>query len=579
MKLRLLFLSLLLTLTLISNPFQLSAQDYEVEFRENVMIPMSDGVELAANIFIPKADGPFPTILMRNPYGKGNESHGDGQYYGSHGYAVVIQDTRGKGDSEGDWEPFRYDGKDGYDTQMWVGQQEWCDGNIGTIGGSYVGFTQWISAPYGSPYLKAMNPEVPFAEAYNVMYVGGVYQLALSHSWGTMVYPQYDPAAVSLNKVAEGFMHLPLSDWESVVGVDIPYIKNWVSNQTYNEFWEQRGIGEERYKDINVPTLSFGGWYDIFSKDTLDIPNKVKEQSRNESARNHQYVVMGPWHHGGSDNGKVGDLDFGTIADLPRRPMRLQWFDHWLKGNESGLEDWAPIKLFVMGKNEWRNEQEWPLARTEYTKYYLHSDGTANTKNGDGLLSTTKPGDQPTDEYVYDPENPVPSLGGNHLAMIPSGPKDQSEIEEREDVLVYTTEVLNEDVEVTGPIKMTLHAASSAKDTDFTAKLVDVHPDGKAYILADGIVRARFRHGDGKEDLIEPGKVYEYEIDLWVTSNAFLKGHRIRVEVSSSNFPRFTRNTNTGNPIPTDTEVIKAEQTIYHDAEHASYIMLPVIPN
>lgn len=575
---RTLIFSLHLIAALVFLPYTPIAQDFEVEFRENVMIPMSDGVKLAANIFLPKAEGPFPAILMRSPYGKGDGNQGDGKFYGAHGYAVVIQDTRGKGSSEGEWEPFRYDGKDGYDTQMWVGKQSWCNGKIGTVGGSYVGFTQWISAPYASPFLKAMNPEVPFAESYNVMYAGGVYQLALSNTWGTMVYPKYDPAKAPMQRVIEGFRHLPLSDWKTVVGVDIPYINNWIANPLYNEFWQDRGIGEDRYKDIAVPTLSFGGWYDIFSKDTLDIANKVRQHAKDESVRKQQYVVMGPWHHGGSDKGKVGELDFGEIADLPRRPMRLQWFEYWLNEKPGEVDGWSPFKLFLMGKNEWRDEQEWPLARTQWTKYYIHSSGKANTGSGDGLLSAEMPTAETADTFIYDPENPVPSKGGNHLVAIPAGPYNQSDIETREDVLVYSTEPLQDDVEVTGPIKMTLFAATSAKDTDFTAKLVDVHPDGKAYILCDGIVRARYRKGDNTEELIEPGKVYEYEIDLWVTSNAFLKGHRIRVEVSSSNFPRFTRNTNTGNPIATDTEIMKADQTVYHDTERASYILLPVIP-
>ncbi len=553
-------------------------QDYEVEFRHNVMIPMSDGVELAANIFIPKAEGPFPTILMRSPYGKGKEDFRDGQYYGSHGYAVVIQDTRGKGGSEGEWDPFRYDGQDGYDTQMWIGKQEWCNGDIGTIGGSYVGFTQWISAPHDSPHLKAMVPEVPFAEAYNVMYVGGVYQLALSNLWGTFVFPKFDASKVDPQKLQEGFMHLPLTDWESVVGMKIPYINKWITNPSYNEYWKKRGIGPEGYQNIDMPTLSFGGWYDIFSKATLEIADRVHHQSNDLAMRKHQYVVLGPWHHGGSDNGKVGELDFGELADLDRRPMRLKWFDYWLNHKETGVEDWPPIYLFVMGSNKWRGENEWPLARTEWTKFYINSGGSANTKGGDGALSTSHPSSNETDTYTYDPMNPVPSLGGNHLAGIPPGPYDQSKIEEREDVLVYTSRPLEEDIEVTGPVKMTLYASSSVKDTDFTAKLVDVHPDGKAYNLCDGIVRARYRNGTDEESLIEPGKVYEYEIDLWVTSNTFLKGHRIRVEVSSSNFPRFTRNTNTGNPIATDTEVIKAKQVIYHDTERPSHILLPVIP-
>ncbi len=554
----------------------LHAQDLEVEFQENVMIPMSDGVELAAHVFLPKADGPFPTLLARTPYGKGDEKNGDGQYYASRGYAVVIQDTRGKGNSEGTWEPFLYDGKDGYDTHEWIGRQPWCNGSIGTFGGSYVGFTQWVSAPYASKYLKAMVPVVPMCDAYREgVYEGGAINLALMLGWGTLVSPlTKDTASI---KWDEYYRFLPLLEWEKFLGYEIFYLKDWVKHPTYDDYWKKRGI-DDRYSDINVPILNFGGWYDIFSKATLEQVDRVRHESNNIPIRRNQFVVIGAWHHGGSDKGKVGELDFGKDCDLDRRTMQTKWFDYWLKDKKTGVEDWPPLYLFVMGENVWRSENEWPLKRTEFTNYYIHSEGEANTLEGDGVLATTPPLEDNKDTFVYDPENPVPTKGGNNLFGVEAGPYDQREIEKREDVLVYTTQPLKKAVEVTGPVKMVLFASTTAKDTDFTAKLVDVYPDGRAINLCDGIIRTRYRESDTDLTLIEPNKIYRYEIDLWVTSNVFLPEHRIREEVSSSNFPRFDRNPNSGKKFGTDRELFKATQTIYHDAGHASHLVLPVIP-
>ena len=554
----------------------LSADVYEVEFQKNVMVSMSDGIHLAANLFLPKADGPFPVLLMRSPYGKGDEKMGDCLFYGGQGYAVMIQDTRGRGDSEGEWNPFFLDGRDGYETQEWIGKQTWCNGKIGTFGGSYVGFTQWISAPFASQYLKAMVPEVPFSDAYHhINYQGGAYQVALTFLWGTMVSKDL-PKPFEV-KWDEGFRHLPLMGWKDYLGFEVKYINDWLSHPTYDDYWKARGV-DNRYGDITVPILNIGGWYDIFARDTIDMINRVRHESKDHAARRNQLVIMGPWHHGGSDKGKVGELDFGRDADLDRRPLRLKWFDYWLKNQDTGVEDWPPFYLFIMGENVWRSENEWPLQRTQWTDYYLHSGGKANTRQGDGVLNTVPPLVEESDTFVYDPADPVPSKGGNHLGNPVPGPFEQSEVENRQDVLVYTTPALEHDVEVTGPIKMVLFASSTATDTDFTAKLVDVHEDGKAFNLCDGIIRARYRSSETEASLIESGKIYRYEIDLWVTSNLFRQGHRIRVEISSSNFPRFDRNPNTGHTFAVDADMVKATQAVLHGAEYPSHLVLPVIP-
>jgi putative CocE/NonD family hydrolase len=349
-----------------------------------------------------------------------------------------------------------------------------------------------------------------------------------------------------------------------------------VAHPTYDDYWRVRGI-DDRFDLVTVPALNIGGWYDIFSKATLDHIAQVRRSSTNHAMRRNQFVVLGPWGHGVGGQ-KLGDLDFGPSAKLDLGKLQFDWFEYWLKGKNTGVQDWPSVRLFVMGENVWRNEHEWPLARTQFTPWYLHSSGKANTSAGDGSLSPASPDAEPADHFTYDSANPVPTQGGNNLVAIPAGPFDQSAVEQRADVLVYTSAPLEKAVEVTGPVRVLLHATSSARDTDFTAKLVDVHPDGKAYNLCDGIIRARCRESLTAPTLIEPGKAYRYEIDLWVTSNLFKPGHRLRVEIASSNFPRFDRNPNTGHDFGADAELAKAEQTILHDREHPSHILLPTIP-
>lgn len=552
-----------------------------VDVRTEVKIPMRDGVELSANIFLPKAEGRYPVILIRSPYGKGDEKYSDGLFYAGRGYVVVSQDCRGKGTSQGEWEPFANERNDGTDTQQWLLEQPWCNGSIGTAGGSYVGFTQWISAPNAGDHLKAMFPIVPLVDTYgDGVYIDGTLNLALMMGWGSMVaLPAGEVAAMFTWKEQDwdkAFRTLPLNEWDRALGRKVQYLRDWVAHPHFDEYWAARGV-RNQWQDIAVPACSVGGWYDIFSRSVIEHVNAVRAKSRSQDARKHQHLVMGPWAHGVSQDGKVGDLNFGKESVINLRELQTKWFDYWLKGDETGADTWPAFRIFVMGRNEWRDEPQWPLERTKYTPYYFHSEGAANTAEGDGKLTTTKPSEEQSDEYVYDPNDPVPTAGGCNLVGCPAGPRDQNEVEKRSDVLVFTGEALKAELEVTGPVKVVLYASSTAKDTDFTAKLLDVHPDGRPFNLCDGIVRASYRDSKGEPSLIQPGKVYRYEIDLWVTSNAFLPGHKIRVEISSSNFPRFDRNLNTGEPFGTGTKFIKAAQTIYHDKERPSHVLLPVI--
>jgi putative CocE/NonD family hydrolase len=542
-------------------------------FQKNVLIPMRDGTQLAANVFLPRQAGPAPVILWRTPYGKGTEQFGEARRYGAAGYALVVQDCRGRGDSQGIWDPFRHDREDGQDTQEWIGHQSWCNGRIGTAGGSYGGWTQWATAPNGSRFLKCMVPVVPFSNAYaDAGYLGGAFQLALLFGWGAGVSGlKIDPA-----KLTQAFSYLPLSTWDEQGDKRVFYLRDWVAHPTYDDYWLRRGI-DDRFDRVTIPILNIGGWYDIFSQPTANSSASVRRTSVDRLARRSQCLVMGPWGHSVGSQ-KLGELDFGPGAKVDLSKLQFEWFEYWLREKETGVQDWPPVRLFVMGENTWRNEQEWPLARTQFTPWYLHSTGRANTRNGNGTLSAQAPETEPPDSFNYDPANPVPTLGGNNLVGPPAGPFDQATIEQREDVLVYTSAPLEKALEVTGPVKAILHAASSARDTDFTAKLVDVHPNGKAYNLCDGILRARFRASRTTTQLLEPGQICPFEIDLWVTSNLFLPGHCIRVEISSSNFPRFDRNPNTGLEFGRDAELIPARQTIYHDRDHPSHILLPLIP-
>lgn len=547
---------------------------YEVEAQAEVKVPMRDGVELAANVFLPKGDGRFPAILTRTPYGKGKAQGGAGHVWASRGFVFVSQDCRGKGTSGGQWVPFVHDRTDGEDTHRWILKQPWCNGKIGTMGGSYVGYTQWISAPGAGDYLKAMFTLVPLVDVYgDLAYAGGAYQLQVMMGWGSGTAGSQ---ATRSWKREDWLRALPLCTWDTAIGQTVPFLREWVAHPRFDDYWKPSSL-RGRHKDITTPTYTACGWYDLYAKSVFDHVNAVRTGSRSKEARKHQHLLIGPWPHGINRDRKVGDVDFGENSLINLNEIQTKWFDHWLKDEKTDADTWPPFRIFVMGRNQWRDEQEWPLRRTRYVPHYFHSGGSANSLKGDGRLSTTKPGPEPADKFIYDPNDPAPTAGGCNLGGL-AGPRDQTAVEQRNDVLVFTSEPLTRELETTGPIKLVLYAASTAKDTDWTGKLVDVWPDGRAINLCDGILRARCRESSDKPKLIEPGKVYRYEIDLWVTSNVFLPGHRIRVEVSSSNFPRFDRNPNTGHPFGADATLQKATQTICHDADRPSHIILPVIP-
>ncbi len=573
---------------------------------------MRDGTILRANIYRPTGEGRWPVLLTRLPYGKDlplGSSIMDPAQVARRGYVVIVQDTRGRLTSEGEWAPFINEGPDGVDTIEWASQLPYSNGNVGMYGISYFGFTQWASAVYNPPALKAMLPVQTWNDPFNGLYFrGGALELGVGGSWQLMMgldvlmrrhRDDRQTLGRAIYMLAEemdalgtmGYWSLPLREFAPLKRQDVAptFFENFDNPMDRSHRLIEPVTIAGKHEQVTVPSLNVGGWYDIFLKDTITNFTTMREQGVTPEARQSK-LLIGPWSHGGFTN-PIGELNFGfgssaAFIDLQVDFVSLQvrWFDHWLKGIDTGMLKEAPIKLFVMGANVWRDEQEWPLARAVNTLYYLHSNGHANTLHGDGYLLTSSPeSDEPTsDHFDYDPGDPVMTRGGA-LLMSPeyrSGPYDQREIEAREDVLVYTSAELNEDVEVTGPIAVHLWAVSSAPDTDFVARLVDVHPGGYAQNLTDGIIRARYRNFERGEapSLIEPGRAYEYDIDLWATSNVFKAGHRIRVDITSSNFPRWDRNPNTGHAFGADSETAVAHQAILHDPEHASYITLPIVP-
>ncbi len=544
-----------------------------VRIEKDVMIPMRDGVELAANISRPDSQSSFPVIIVRTPYDKDNEEDGDwGEYWAEQGYVFVLQDCRGTGNSTGEWYPAIHERADGVDTREWVLKQPWCNGSIGTTGGSYLGFTQFAASLDSTTAIKAMFPEIALMDWYDgVTYIDGALSIGTVMNWGLEMAEPSMGEGIHVNWEESDqdrvFRTLPLIDFDKNVGMRLPWMRDWILNPSYNEYWAPLNIDSLKTQ-CETPLIAVSGWYDIFMHQALEYQAHAIENGKQD-----QHLIIGPWAHG--PNWVEGERELGENHELDFDSIQMSWFGKWLKGEE-WKEELAPIKLYVMGSNVWRNEQEWPLARTQYTNYYLHSDGSANTARGNGRLSLSTPGDEPQDQFQYEPHDPVPTLGGSLLFGEP-GPMDQEDIEKRHDVLVYTSEVLKEPLEVTGPVKLILHASSDSRDTDWTGKLVDVYPDGRAFNLCDGVIRARYRHGPSNPELITPDKVYRYEIDLWATSNVFLPGHRIRVEISSSNFPRFDRNPNTGNTFGMDADIRTAEQTVYHDKLYPSYILLPVI--
>lgn len=575
----------------------------DIVVQKNIPVPMRDGVRLATDLYRPVAGGPFPTLLARVPYNKDLLAvlvllTPDPLRLAGAGYAVVVQDCRGCFQSEGSLVPFAHEGTDGADTLRWAAAQPWSNGMAGMIGGSYLGAAQWLAAAEAPETVQALAPFITSDQFHTPWtYQGGAFQLGFILYWalgyfalpalhrrlgeGRATMAEVGAAVRALGRIDELYWRLPLAAAPELAAT-APFYAEWLAHPSPDAYWREL-TGPVPYERVLAPTLNIGGWYDIFLAGTLASYAGMRERGGSDEARR-PGLLIGPWSHG-NWLGTFPERDFGLLAGVDAADLagaQLRWFDYWLKGEENGLPGDSPVKIFVMGADQWREEEDWPLPDTRYRRLYLRGGGRANSLDGDGALAWELPGDEPPDSYVYDPLDPTPTCGGATLlpgaqASVNGGPRDQRAVEARADVLVYSTPPLEAPLEVTGPLRLVLFASSSARDTDFTGKLVDVFPDGRALILTDGILRARYR--DGEPAPLEPGVVYELRIDLVATANLFRAGHRLRLEVASSNFPRFDRNTNTGGVIAAEGEAdcVVAVNRVFHDRARPSHLILPII--
>jgi putative CocE/NonD family hydrolase len=588
---------------------------YKIVSEKNVPMRTRDGVTLYSDVVRPDAPGRFPVLLSRTPYNKKGTDDPNGPTYlfAKYGYISVTQDCRGRFQSEGEYNTIFQEAEDGYDAVEWAARLPWSNGRVGTTGQSYLGLTQYLIACNDPmpPSLQAMAPVsassdyhaswiyhtggvslwgwiVPYAifkglhtlrrlkrnDLYEKMkdYVeGGEFPLMRETRWGLNAFtPLTD----------KWYRHLPIKDWGELLKETAPYMAEHIAHADDSEYWYRANVNRHA-PSVSVPMLHVTSWYDIFGEGGRTAYQSISANSRFEKARNGQRLIIGPWGHllpySVPSSRGTGDMDFGPTALIDLNETLLRWFDFWLKDVQNGIMEEPPVTVFTLGENRWQNLSAWPPSNMRQVPYYLHSQKGANSLGGDGTLETVPPDSENVDTFTYDPDDPVPSLGGNNLA-IDMGIQDQRPVEARQDVLIYTSEPLEYPLEITGPVTVSLWASSSAVDTDFSAKLIDVRPDGYAQNLVDGILRARYRESASAPRLMEAGKPYQFTIDLWATSNVFLPGHRIRLEISSSNFPRFDRNLNTGEAFGEGTRGIAARQTVFHQRDMASCVLLPVIP-
>jgi uncharacterized protein len=593
--------------TLALAPLARAAPPYAVTYERNVAVGMRDGVTLRADVYRPNAEGKFPVLLQRTPYDK-NNGVAFGLEAAGQGYVVIFQDVRGRYASEGEWYPFKSESNDGYDTVEWAAALPYSTGKVGMFGGSYVGATQMLAAIAHPPHLAGICPIITASNYHeNWTYQGGAFEQWFNESWTSGLAQDTFNRAVSKHTDAfAGARSLPLVNYplfDSQHGPSLssstltlaPYFLDWLAHPSFDEYWKAVSI-EDHFSDITVPALHIAAWYDIFLGGSLRNYMGIQAHGGSEDARRGQRLLVIVGGHAGGmvvegrvgDGPKIGALDFGPVSRFDYDASTLRWYDYLFKGVQNEFASGKPVNIFVLGRNQWRQEDKWPLARARNTRFYLHSAGAANGlsardsgQTGKGSLSIVAAASERPDQYTYDPNDPVPTIGGPLCCgALPTGigPQDQRPAEARSDVLVYTSEPFAKDTEVTGPVSLDLYVSSSAVDTDFTGMLVDVWPNGFAQNLTSGILRLRYRKSQEKPELAKPGETYHITLDLWATSNVFLAGHKLRLEVSSSNFPRFDRNLNTGEDLANASRMVKATNRIYHDSAHPSALIVPLVP-
>ncbi len=554
---------------------QVLTAQLKLRHKFDIRIPMRDGVELSADMWMPKEEGRYPVILVRTPYLKSGDKFPEaGKHFASQGYVFLVQDVRGRGDSDGEFEWFFADGKDGYDTIEWIAQQPWCNGKVGMRGSSYLGTVQWLAAREQSPHLVCITPTAPAGRYFDeIPYTGGAWMMRWSLTWLNLTSGrsnQKNNASVDWDNV---FKHRPILTMDEVMGRRMRFYREFLEHNTIDDYWKRILFSPNDYRNMDLAVLQVTGWFDGDQMGTITYWDGMNKYS---PAKDKQYLVIGPWDHGQTFRGgalKMGEMEFSGDSVIDRKAQHLDFFNHYLKGSTSEY-DHPRVKVYITGSNKWLELKDYPPPQAQHKPLYFHSEGKANTLGGDGSLSWVTPQNELPDNYTYNPKNPVPSERDGHAI-------DNRVIERRDDVLVYTTEEIKDSLTILGQVFVNLYAASDALDTDFTAKLLDVYPDGRAINLGlfdTGIRRARYRNGYEKEELLTPNQPEKYKIVLCDIGHTFLPGHKIRIEISSSAFPEFNPNQNTGNPVATDTEWKNANQTIFHDSQRPSHVVLPVLP-
>ena len=543
----------------------------------SMRVGMRDGVKLATDVYRDSQQGPSPVVLVRTPYDK-SRMKTQAEKYVAAGYIFVAQDCRGRFGSEGAFVPYNNEGQDGYDTIEWLRRQTWCDGRIAMSGSSYVGATQWQAAVEKPPGLVALLPTATWSSFYRNLYLGGAVRVLLIANWanhmshrpeGIVTPPDWDAV----------LMHLPLSEVDDQMGWSIPWLEGMLTHTRLDGYWHRLELADQ-ITDLDLPIQHVVGYYDFFARESVGNFVLMQQHARDLRTRQQQRLILGPWDHGTIGRSQVGEVDFGEHAAFDLNAANIEWLDRYLKPDRAAAASpFVPVRYFSMGDNQWKDAETWPPDGFRRTRFYLHSEGSANSHRGDGRLDGRPPGrDEPVDRFVADPANPTPACPVTEkrsLYRATWAPVDQRAIEDREDVLVYSSEVLNEPIEFAGNVTATLFVSSDTVDADWVVRLVDVHPDGFSQNLAVGILRGRFRNSELSPEPLTPGEIYQIEVDLGPVAAQIRQEHRLRIDICGAYFPLFDRNTNTGmGPYSSDTRI--ATERVYHRAAMASCIVLPV---
>lgn len=573
----------------------LQAQHPQNIVREEVMIPMRDGVQLGAIVYRPDQPGKFPAIVYRTPYGI-DDYDGYAQFplkAAKQGYVVFLVDVRGRYRSEGEFVAYKNEKQDGYDVIEWVGTSTYCNGKVGTYGGSYPGIVQWLAMSQMPPHLVAAAPEMTPISSHHFFYYGGAFSMPWLDWFVPLIIADKRKKANDTSgtwddtKAYEDWVNSDRRKWYSYRPlIDLPILKkhapeyyDWLRHPDQTEWWDFVNV-EDDFKKFKIPVFLLSGWYDAGygPEGASRAYRKMQNEAASENAKKNSKLILGPWNHTSLHTRKTrfGEMEFYESAGLDYDIELLNWFDEHLKGipNQSQL---PPVSIFVMGENKWLAENEWPLSRAIARDFYLHSAGNATIDKADGKLNNQMPAQEQSDSYVFDPSNPLWDI-----SFEKSYPYDQKDNESRKDVLVYTSAPLAEDIKVVGEVVAELFVSSSARDTDFSITLTDVYPDGKSINLSGmdaGYLRMRYRNGFAQQELMKPGEVYKIKIGQLHTANLFKKGHRIRVQITSSKAPHYDPNPNTGTEIATEKNLVPATNTIHHSKKYPSKIILPIIPN